>query len=85
MVRGGLKEGNARDLAICPNSPCCKADSFGQVTMGGAELKGFYAAEGVIGELKVGDSLVPIGVSGQSEDRTFVGSAGQPKAVIQIS
>jgi hypothetical protein len=28
---------------------------------------------------------VPIGVSGQSEDRTFAGSAGQAKAVIQIS
>jgi hypothetical protein len=35
--------------------------------------------------LEVDDSLVPIGVSGQSEDRTFVGSAGQAKAVIQIS
>jgi hypothetical protein len=28
---------------------------------------------------------VPIGVSGQSEDRTFAGSAGQAKAAIQIS
>jgi hypothetical protein len=45
MVRGGLKEGDARDLAICPNSPCCYADSFGQASMGGAELKGFYAAQ----------------------------------------
>jgi len=29
--------------------------------------------------------IVPIGVSGQSEDRTFAGSARQAKAAIQIS
>jgi hypothetical protein len=42
-------------------------------------------AEGVIGELEVGDSLVPIADSHDFEDLTFVATSLKAKAAVQIA